>query len=100
MDSLSLSVDGSMGESIAGLNTSLGSGFIESPNYFLTTPGASSLSLTGNVTFDWVDGVAARDLQGERFKFSFKVLEGNVIPSPAGAGLLALGGLIAARRRR
>lgn len=97
---LMASVDGAAAESVPGLATTLSTGFVESPNYYVDSLSVASLALTGDVTFDWLGTATQNNLKNERLKFSFKVLEGTPIPSPAGVAMLAFGGLVALRRRR
>lgn len=55
-----------------------------------------SFVLTGNVAFDWDNGA---NLQGDRFKFSAYLVQGNAIPAAPTLALLAAG-LVGLRRRR
>lgn len=91
---LSISVDGAPSVPVADFGTGLGEVFADGPTAYLDAP-ATTLAITGTVSFSWLDGA---NLQGERFKFSTKVLQG--IPGPGAIALLAVAGLGGRRRRR
>jgi hypothetical protein len=57
---------------------------------------ANSLSLTGDITFDWGSG----DTSGDHFKLSLYVIMGNALPSAPTTAMLAPIALAIARRRR
>lgn len=93
VENLALSLDGGLAEAIDPLEAGLGQVFVEGPTYYFDAV-HESLEFTGDVTFSWEAGA---NLQGERFKFSTKILQGQLIPAPA---TFALFGLAAAGRRR
>lgn len=53
-----------------------------------------AMTISGDATLSWTGTAPANSAQAFQVKFS------NVIPGPGAAGVLALGGLIATRRRR
>ncbi|TVQ53766.1 MAG: hypothetical protein EA377_07425 [Phycisphaerales bacterium] len=99
LDGIEISVNGNGYESIAGLS-SLESGgsqvFAESDAVYFTDL-VDSFSIRGSITFDWLDGT---NLQGDRFRGSIKLIEGELIPAPGALALFGSALLCGARRRR
>ena len=99
LDGLELSIDGGAYEAIQGLGSVESSGpdvFVDSDSVFFTEE-ISSLSIRGSVTFDWLDGT---NLQGDRFRGSIRLMEGQLIPGPGALALFGSALLCGARRRR
>jgi len=93
---LFVSVDGGSPTALPDLISGNAQVFVNGPTYFLSNP-ATTIDITGDLAFAWDAGV---NLQGERFKLSFKINEGTLIPTPGAMAIFALAGGIATRRRR
>lgn len=94
---LQVSTNGGPNQGIAGLTSNLTpDNFVQGPTYYVDSP-TTSISLSGKVRFAWE---ASANLNNERVKFTLKFLEGDVVPTPGSMGLVALAGLVIARRRR
>lgn len=80
--------------------------FVQSQDYFFTSANVENVTITGNLTFDWMDSLSGSDinanLKNERFKASFKFFQadGSAVPAGGTAALAGVAGLAAARRRR
>ncbi len=99
LNDLELSINGGAYESILGLGSVESSGpdvFVDSDTVFFTEE-ITSLAIRGNVTFDWLEGT---NLQGDRFRASVRLLEGQLIPAPGALALLGGALLCGVRRRR
>ncbi|MGP1345783.1 MAG: hypothetical protein ACTS3F_03835 [Phycisphaerales bacterium] len=93
---LAVSIDAGTPIAIPGLVSDNTQVFVAGPTYFLDAP-ATTIAITGDLTFAWTQGV---NLNNERFKLSFKINEGTLVPTPSALAAFALAGLTAARRRR
>lgn len=93
---LLVSVDGGTPTGLPDLVSGNTQVFVPGPTYFLNAP-ADTIDITGDLTFAWNAGV---NLQGERFKLSFKINQGTLIPTPGAMALFACAGGLAMRRRR
>lgn len=95
VDNLGLSLDGAPAQAVDPLESSLGEVFVQGPTLYFDEV-HTTLEFTGDLTFSWDPGA---NLQGERFKFSTKILQGQVIPAPASFAMMGMM-LFGGRRRR
>lgn len=93
---MTASLNGGSAISVPGLTADFLQSFVRGPDYFFTTP-VNEVEFRGSLRFTWN---AVANLNNERNKFTLKFIEGVVIPAPSGVLALAMGGLLAARRRR
>lgn len=89
-------IDGGSAIAIPNITADFLQSFVQGPNYYFDSS-ATDVEFSGKIKYTWNAGA---NLNNERNKFTLKFLEGNRIPTPGATALLALGGLVIARRRR
>jgi hypothetical protein len=89
-------LDGGAAIAIPSITADFLQSFVQGPNYYFDSS-VMDVEFSGKIKFTWNAGA---NLNNERNKFTLKFLEGNRIPAPGAAVLLALGGLAVARLRR
>lgn len=100
---LTADIDGDV-VSLDDIGTTINNGWNITSNFFFTANDVEQVSISGQITYDWIDSVSNGDfdLQGERFKAGFYFVEANgtEVPAPGAAVLAGVAGVAALRRKR